>query len=49
MRPIVLSLQSKLEDKGTVLEQVRKRNESISKLHAELAVTKNANSLFLTR
>ena len=39
--PIVLSLQSKLEDKdNTVLEEVRKLNESILKLHAELAVTK---------
>ena len=48
--PIVLSLQSKLEDKdNTVLEEVRKLNESISKLHAELAVTKNVNNLLLTR
>ena len=39
--PIVLSLQSKLEDKdNTVLEEVRKLNESVSKLHVELAVTK---------
>ena len=39
--PIFLSLQSKLEDKdNTVLKEVRKRNESISKLHAELAVKK---------
>ena len=29
--------------------EVRKLNESISKLHAELAVTKNANNLLLTR
>ena len=37
--PIVLSLQSKLEDKdNTVLEVVRKLTESNSKLHAELAV-----------
>ena len=48
--PIVLSLQSKLEDKDkTVLEKVRKVNESVSKLHAELAVTKNVDNLFLTR
>ena len=48
--PIVLSLQSKLEDKDkTVLEEVRKFNDSISKLHAELAVTKNVNNLLLTR
>ena len=48
--PIVLSLQSKLEDKdNTVLEEVRKLNDSISKLHAELAVTKNVNNLLGTR
>ena len=48
--PIVLSLQSKLEDKDkTVLEEVRKFNDSISKLHAELALTKNVNNLLLTR
>ena len=48
--PIILSLQSKLEDKdNTVLEEVRKLNDSISKLHAELAVTKNVNNLLLTR
>ena len=48
--PIVLSLQSKLEDKGnTVLEEIRKINDSISKLHAELAVTKNVNNLLVTR
>ena len=46
----VLSLQSKLEDKdNTVLEEVRKLNESISKLDTELAVTKNVNNLLLTR
>ena len=48
--PIVLSLQSKLEEKdNTVLEEVRKPNDSISKLHAELAVTKNVNNLLVTR
>ena len=48
--PTALSLQSKLENKGNaVLEEVRKLNESILKLHAELAVTKNANNLLLTR
>ena len=48
--PIFLSLQSKLEDKdSTVLEEVRERNESISKLHAEMAVSKNVNNLLLTR
>ena len=47
---IVLSLQSKLEDKdNTVLEEVRKLDDSISKLHAELAVTKNVNNLLVTR
>ena len=50
LTPIVLSLQSKLEDKvNTVLEEVRKLNDSISKLHAELAVTKNVNNLLVTR
>ena len=48
--PIVLSLQSKLEDKdNTVLDEVRKLNESVSKLHAELAATKNVTNLLLTR
>ena len=42
LKPIVLSLQSELEDKDkTVLEEVRKLNNSISKLHAELAITTN--------
>ena len=46
----VLSLQSKLEDKdNTVLEEVRKLNDSISKLYAEMAVTKNINNLLVTR
>ena len=48
--PIVLPLQSKLEDKdNTVLDEVRKLNDSISKLHAELAVTKNIKNLLVTR
>ena len=39
-----------MEDKdNTVLEEVRKLNDSISKLHAELAVTKNVNNLLVTR
>ena len=39
--PIILTLESQLEDKdNTVLEEVRKLNESISKLQAELAVKK---------
>ena len=47
--PIVLRLQSILEDKdNTVLEKVRKLNDSISKVHAELAITKNVNNLLLT-
>ena len=47
--PIVLCLQSILEDKdNTVLEEVRKLNDSISKVHAELAITKNVNNLLLT-
>ena len=38
--PIVLSLQSKLEDKdNTVLEEVRKINESVSQLRSELLIT----------
>ena len=49
LTPVVLSLQSKLEDKdNTVLEEVRKLNDSISKVHAELAITKNVNNLLLT-
>ena len=48
--PIALSLQNKLEDKDNrVLEYVRKPNESISKLHAELALTKNANNFLLAK
>ena len=48
--PIVLSLQSKLENKdNAVLEEVCKLNESVSKLHAELAATKNVSNLLLTR
>ena len=48
--PIVLSLQSKLEGKdNTVLEEVRKLNESISKLYAGLARTKNVKNLLLTK
>ena len=48
--PIVLSLQSKLEDKdNTILEEVCKLNESVSKLHAELVITKNVNNLLLPR
>ena len=46
--PIVLSLQIKLEDKdNTVLEELRKFNDSISKLHAEMA--KNFINLLLSR
>ena len=48
--PIVLSLQSKLEGKdNAVLEEVRKLNESISKLYAGLARTKNVKNLLLTK
>ena len=47
--PIVLILQSKLEDKdNTILEKVRKFNKSVSQLRSELAVTKTVNNL-LTR
>ena len=39
-----------MEDKdNTVLEEQCKLNDSISKMHAELAVTKNVNNLLLTR
>ena len=39
-----------MEDKDNiVLEEVRKLNRSISKLHAELTKTKNVNNLLLTR
>ena len=31
------------------MEEVRKLNDSISKLHAELVVTKNVNNLLVTR
>ena len=42
--------KSRLEGKdNTVLEEVRKLNGSISKLHTELAVTKNVDNLLLTR
>ena len=34
---------------NTVLEEICKLNESISKLHAEPAVTKNVKNLLLTR
>ena len=48
--PSALSLQSKSEDKDNkVLEEVRKVNEWIQKLHAELAITKNVNNLLVTR
>ena len=48
--PIVLSLQNKLEDKdNTVLEELRKFNDSVSKLHAEMAVAKKFINLLLTR
>ena len=48
--PIVLSLESKLEGKdNTVLEEVRKLNESISKLYAGRARTKNVKNLLLTK
>ena len=48
--PIALSLQSKLEDKkNIVLQEVRKLNETVSKLYVLLPVTKYANDLLLTR
>ena len=39
-----------MEDKdNTILEEVRKPDESVSQLRSELAVTKNVNNLLLTR
>ena len=46
--PIVLSLQSKLEDKNDkILEEVRKLNESVSQLRSDLPVAKTVNNLLL--
>ena len=46
--PIVLNLQSKLEDKNDkILEEVRKLNESVSQLRSDLAVAKTVNNLLL--
>ena len=48
--PIVLTLQRKLEDKdNTILEELRKLNESVSQLRSELTVTKTVNNLLLTK
>ena len=54
MIPIVLSLQSKLDEakleaKNKVLEEIRKLNNSFLKLESELSVTKQVNSLLLSR
>ena len=54
MIPIVLSLQSnldeaKLKTNNKVLEEIRKLNDSFSKLESELSVTKEVNSLLLSR
>ena len=46
--PIVLNLQSKLEDKNDkILEEVRKLNESVSQLRSDLPVAKTVNNLLL--
>ena len=54
MIPTVLSLQSKfdetkLEANNKVLEEIRKLNDSFSKLESELSVTKQVNSLLSSR
>ena len=54
MIPIALSLQSKLDEakleaNNKVLEEIRKLNDSFSKLESELSVTKQVNSLLRSR
>ena len=54
MIPIVLSLQSKLDEakleaNNKVLEEIRKLNDSFSKLESEFSVTKQGNSLLSSR
>ena len=54
MIPIALSLQSKLDEakleaNNKVLEEIRKLNDSFSKLESELSVTKQINSLLRSR
>ena len=48
--PIILSLQNKLEEvNNNVLVEIRKLNESFSKLQAEVSVTKQVNTLLSSR
>ena len=48
--PIILSLQNKHEEENNVgLVEMRKLNESLSKLAAELSVTKQVNTLLSSR
>ena len=48
--PIILSLQNKHEEENNVvLVEMRKLNESFSKLEADLSVTKQVNNLLSTR
>ena len=47
---IVLSLQSKLDEANNkVLEEVRNLSDTITKLSSELSITKNVNTLLLSR
>ena len=47
--PIILSLQNKLEVSNSVLTEIRKLNESFSKLQVEVSVTKQVNTLLSSR
>ena len=48
--PIILSLQNKLEEvNNSVLVEMRKLNESFSKVEAEVSVTKQVNTLLSSR
>ena len=47
--PTILSLQNKLEVSNSVLTEIRKLNESFSKLQAQVSVTKQVNTLLSSR
>ena len=47
--PIILSLQNKLEVSNSVLTEIRKLNESFSKLQVEVSVAKQVNTLLPSR
>ena len=48
--PIILSLQNKHEEEtNSVLVEIRKLNESCSKLQPQLSVTKQVNTLLSSR